>query len=246
MEEYRRQILHARRIRRAGQGQPDRQAPDARLPLRRRPRRQTRGPRSREGQRLRRARNERPARQPLRQLVRVEAQGAALRARRQRHRGQIDPEGGLAQNVALGGAAGNSAPRLRSADAARREDPLQHRLRADGSRRSARRHHAERVHAPHEGDGRHERRRHEPVLRSDARQLHPRRQRQPPDRDRHPPKRREGVRRQTQIDHQEDRCRRAGGEAVRGDDRQEKGGGAHRRGEKPARGVVEEGRHAAR
>ena len=56
-----------------------------------------RGPRSREGKRLRRARNERPARQPLRQLVRVEAQGAALRARRQRHRGQIDPEGGLAQ-----------------------------------------------------------------------------------------------------------------------------------------------------
>ena len=34
---------------------------------------------------------------------------------------------------------------------------------------AARRHHAERVHAPHEGDGRHERRRHEPVLRSDAR-----------------------------------------------------------------------------
>ena len=48
-------------------------------------------------------------------------------------------------------------------------------------------------------------------------------QRQSPDRDRHPPERREGCYGdKLKIDHQEDRCRRAGGEAVRGDDRQDK------------------------
>ena len=45
-------------------------------------------------------------RQPLYQLVRVEAQGRTLRARGQRRDRQVDPEGGEHEDVAHRGAAG--------------------------------------------------------------------------------------------------------------------------------------------
>ena len=57
---------------------------------------------------------------------------------------------------------------------------------------------------------------------------------------------REGVRRQAEVDYQEDRCGRCRGEALRRGHQGQEGGGALGRGEIHARGAVEEGRHAAR
>jgi len=90
------------------------------------------------------------------------------------------------------------------------------------------------------------RRMNEPVLRTDARQLHHRGQRQPPHRHRHPRRRGEVLRRQTEVDHQEDRRRGGRGEAFRRGREGQEGGGTFVRGEIHARGAVEEDRHPAR
>ena len=184
--------------------------------------------------------------QPLCQLVRVEKQGDAFRARGQRCDRQAHPEGGQHQDVAHRSAAGVVAPGIREPDAQGRKDTLQHFVRGDVARRGARGDYAERIHAPYEGDGRSGRRGHEPVLRADARQLHHRGERQPPHRRGHPLRCREGLRRQAEVHHQEDRRGRGRGKPLRGGYQGQERGGAYPRREIHARGVVEEGRHAAR
>ncbi len=61
----------------------------------------------------------------------------------------------IAQDVAHRGAAGDSAPRLRERRC-RTDEKIHYNIAFEpmAARRGARRHHAERVHAPHEGDGR--------------------------------------------------------------------------------------------
>ena len=246
LEERRGQVFHAQGVSREGKGEPDRQEQDRRAALCGRPRGKTHVPRSRQGQGLRRAADGRPAGQPLCQLVRVEKQGDAFRARGQRCDRQAHPEGGQHQDVAHRSAAGVVAPGIREPDAQGRKDTLQHFVRGDVARRGARGDYAERIHAPYEGDGRSGRRGHEPVLRADARQLHHRGERQPPHRRGHPLRCREGLRRQAEVHHQEDRRGRGRGKPLRGGYQGQERGGAYPRREIHARGVVEEGRHAAR
>ena len=128
------------------------------------------------------------------------------------------------QSMSERGTAADHASRIREPDAGRREDTLQHSLRADVSRRGSGGHHAERVHATHEGDGAGKRRFDEPVLRTDARQLHDSRKRQPPHSDRYSERGGERVRRQAAHDNQEDRRRRSRAGSLRGGRQGQEGG----------------------
>ena len=154
LEERRRQIFHPQGVCGEGEGEPDRQEQDGGVPLCGRSRGEAHVPRSGQRQGVRRAGDGRPAGQPLHQLVRVEEQGVAFRARRQRRGRQTDPEGGECQDVAHRGPAGGADARFREPDAQGRQDSLQHLVRGHVARRGSGGDHAERVHAPHEGDGR--------------------------------------------------------------------------------------------
>ena len=171
LEECRRQLFHGQGVHRPGEGEPDRQEQDADLPLCGRPR----GGKARfpgggqgkgydvlemNGQLDNHYINWYESKHNDCRFVRVDSDVVEKLIQKQTH----------AQDGLSEGQQELLRPVFESQMPAGREDPLQHLVRGHGARGGAGCHYAERVHAPHEGDGGHgRRRRHEPVLRTDAR-----------------------------------------------------------------------------